>query len=139
MGRKARISSTSWFLVSLICFIWVFMSWRIVAYMGYAEWASHGRGDGWAHYLAMPCCFGELLLAAAVVVTAGLGIGRWAAEGPARRRRRIPPGRCACGYDLTGNVSGRCPECGRAVHCACGYDLTGHASGRCPYCGRKWP
>ncbi len=28
-------------------------------------------------------------------------------------RRRIPPGHCRnCGYNLTGNVSGRCPECG---------------------------
>jgi len=27
--------------------------------------------------------------------------------------RRFPPGHCQkCGYDLTGNVSGRCPECG---------------------------
>ncbi|MEE8169228.1 MAG: hypothetical protein V3T70_01655 [Phycisphaerae bacterium] len=31
------------------------------------------------------------------------------------RRRRIPPGHCRrCGYDLTGNVSGVCPECGTA-------------------------
>ena len=30
-----------------------------------------------------------------------------------RRDRRIPPGHCQrCGYDLTGNVSGRCSECG---------------------------
>lgn len=30
-----------------------------------------------------------------------------------RDRRPIQPGRCGnCGYDLTGNVSGRCPECG---------------------------
>jgi len=29
------------------------------------------------------------------------------------RDRRIPPGHCPhCGYDLTGNVSGVCPECG---------------------------
>lgn len=29
------------------------------------------------------------------------------------RRRRPPPGCCAkCGYDVTGNVSGTCPECG---------------------------
>jgi hypothetical protein len=31
-------------------------------------------------------------------------------------RRRIPRGHCwKCGYDLTGNVSGRCPERGEAV------------------------
>ena len=30
--------------------------------------------------------------------------------------RRIPPGHCQrCGYDLTGNVSGRCPECGTPI------------------------
>ena len=29
------------------------------------------------------------------------------------RDRHPPPGRCQrCGYDLTGNVSGKCPECG---------------------------
>lgn len=30
-----------------------------------------------------------------------------------RERRRFPAGHCrSCGYDLTGNVSGVCPECG---------------------------
>jgi hypothetical protein len=33
-----------------------------------------------------------------------------------RDRRRIPPGHCReCGYNLTGNVSGICPECGTPV------------------------
>ena len=33
-----------------------------------------------------------------------------------RRLDRVPPGCCAtCRYDLRGNESGRCPECGRAV------------------------
>lgn len=32
------------------------------------------------------------------------------------RRTRYCPGRCdRCGYDLTGNVSGVCPECGKPV------------------------
>ena len=32
------------------------------------------------------------------------------------RHRHITPAHCRrCGYDLTGNVSGRCPECGEAV------------------------
>lgn len=33
-----------------------------------------------------------------------------------RWRHRMPPGTCTkCGYDLTGNVSGRCPECGAPI------------------------
>ena len=33
-----------------------------------------------------------------------------------RDRRRIPPGHCQrCGYDLTGNVSGVCSECGTPI------------------------
>jgi hypothetical protein len=48
-----------------------------------------------------------LPLVVATVLTATL---RW------RDRRRIPPGHCGqCGYNLTGNVSGVCPECGTAV------------------------
>jgi hypothetical protein len=38
-------------------------------------------------------------------------IGSWWAN-----RRRMPTGHCSrCGYDLTGNVSGRCPECGERL------------------------
>jgi hypothetical protein len=36
-----------------------------------------------------------------------------------RDRRCIPPGHCReCGYNLTGNVSGVCPECGMRVQIA---------------------
>lgn len=33
----------------------------------------------------------------------------------ALRKPVPPPGFCRCGYDLTGNLSGVCPECGTAV------------------------
>lgn len=37
-------------------------------------------------------------------------------RGPVRRWYRARRGRCiGCGYDLTGNVSGVCPECGRLL------------------------
>ncbi len=33
-----------------------------------------------------------------------------------RRNRKLPQeGHCECGYDLTGNVSGVCPECGKKL------------------------
>lgn len=32
-----------------------------------------------------------------------------------RNSRPWRPGHCRCGYDLTGNESGKCPECGRAI------------------------
>lgn len=42
-----------------------------------------------------------------------------------RRDRRIPPTHCQnCGYDLTGNVSGRCPECGKPTPIPCGSSAT---------------
>ena len=37
-------------------------------------------------------------------------------RGPLRRHRRRRRGECiGCGYDMTGNVSGVCPECGFAI------------------------
>ncbi len=79
---------------------------------------------GWAAWLPHPWCVLEwpsvnpypgvpgllvfiplwMPLAIAAILTAWL----WH-----RDRRRIPPGHCRkCGYNLTGNVSGKCPECG---------------------------
>ena len=63
---------------------------------------------------------------AKVIVPAGLlggvvGVVAFVLELDAERRRRLwwsrrAAGLCnRCGYDLTGNVSGACPECGTAV------------------------
>ena len=47
------------------------------------------------------------------VAAAGGAVACAAAFLARRPRRRDRAGRCpACGYDLTGNVSGVCPECG---------------------------
>ncbi len=41
------------------------------------------------------------------------GLALWGNLRGVLGRRRFPAGHCRkCGYDLTGNVSGRCPECG---------------------------
>jgi len=47
-------------------------------------------------------------------VTATLSaLSAWGVVAYRRRRRRRAAGHCrACGYDLTGNQSGACPECG---------------------------
>jgi hypothetical protein len=65
------------------------------------------QADALANVLFVPCWMPSLLLAGYPAIT----FARWRAR---RRRRRA--GRCAkCGYDLTGNVSGVCPECGNKV------------------------
>ena len=41
-----------------------------------------------------------------------------------------------CGYDLTGNVSGRCPECGAGRNCPrCGRSVEYFRDGMCMHCG----
>lgn len=38
-------------------------------------------------------------------------IQRWREDA----KRNAPPSCAACGYNLTGNISGVCPECGRQI------------------------
>jgi hypothetical protein len=66
-----------------------------------------------------PASFGEpwqyWLAAAATNAAAGAAGLWWLWRGVARERQqlRARQGLCSlCGYDLTGNVSGVCPECG---------------------------
>jgi hypothetical protein len=70
--------------------------WMFQPYFGLPTvWRSGGR---------MPLCIPFLLVAIPTAFLFWLD------------RPRIPPGHCRnCGYNLTGNVSGRCPECGQAT------------------------
>lgn len=71
---------------------------------GDANWM---RSRGWR--AAYPCIFGAaLVLPLSAVTLRGLDEYR-------RRRAARREGCRSCGYDLTGNVSGVCPECGAAV------------------------
>jgi membrane protein implicated in regulation of membrane protease activity len=59
----------------------------------------------------------QAAVVAAVIPLAAVGGARDARR--SRRRRRKELGLCAsCGYSLTGNTSGVCPECGAAVGAA---------------------
>jgi hypothetical protein len=63
----------------------------------------------WSRTAQIPLWLLCVLAAGACVLLAYL-------ERIARRRQRLSSGCCVrCGYNLTGNVSGVCPECGRKV------------------------
>ena len=57
------------------------------------------------------------ILCIAALVAAIAGVSRWIGDYPRRKRNKlIMCGLCPhCGYDLYGNVSGVCPECGTPV------------------------
>lgn len=62
----------------------------------------------------LPAVVGGTLIAA-LIATPLLG-WIWAEVYVERHNRRIPPWYCkSCGYNLTGNRSGVCPECGSVV------------------------
>jgi hypothetical protein len=58
----------------------------------------------------------QLQFAVYTLLALGPVIGLGIAVAPAVDRRRKISGKCrTCGYDLTCNVSGRCPECGTPI------------------------
>jgi hypothetical protein len=72
--------------------------------LGWAEVATRPPQPKYLGFIDIPLLGVLILLAIPTVLL-------WWAD-----RRRIAPGHCRnCGYDMTGNVSGRCPECGTAV------------------------
>jgi hypothetical protein len=79
-----------------------FHSWRQWRIWGLALYAPRGR---FAAGMVIPLWMPLVLFAACPTITC--------IRGPVRRWRRRRKGCCLkCGYDLAGNVSGVCPECG---------------------------
>jgi hypothetical protein len=71
--------------------------------LAHSDWSD----PKWASQLALefPMWFGTTVFAVLPLV--------WLLT---RRRRRLSAGSCArCGYDLTANASGTCPECGTVI------------------------
>jgi hypothetical protein len=74
----------------------------------WARWNSELGMSGTEYVEAIEIRHWPIVLTAALLPAIRLA-------GIARRGRRVSRGRCQlCGYDLTGNVSGVCPECGGA-------------------------
>jgi hypothetical protein len=75
-------------------------------------------GFGWYQWTEFPAvcpvvCNALLISLWSVVLSSSIPLVALGAHALYRRHRRRRPGLCpGCGYDLTGNVSGRCPECG---------------------------
>jgi hypothetical protein len=90
--RSARANGDSAAGAGLLIFVGV-LSWVMIFVFAVIEWVRAGR----------------------LLRRLGLRPGLWTPS-PTEARARVLGDVCrACGYDLTGNVSGRCPECGTAV------------------------
>jgi hypothetical protein len=87
---------------------WLPMPRAVVCGIVVAGVVTYGVARGYGALVAV--LLFPILVLAAVFVS-----GWWSIDRPhAVRRHRRSQGLCVqCGYDLTGNVSGVCPECGR--------------------------
>lgn len=99
------------------------LSLPVGAAFEYLDKALHPEDD-MAGFLVAPgtICFASFLSPVTGVVCAVVLVA-------ARNRRVVAVRRCTeCGSDLTGNISGRCPECGTAVRSVGGPDAVRNRS-----------
>ena len=74
------------------------------------NWNLRQGTDSWQRRIEVKWLLADSAIALGVPLAAWLAVRSW------RATRRRTQGACAtCGYDLTGNQSGTCPECGTAV------------------------
>jgi predicted RNA-binding Zn-ribbon protein involved in translation (DUF1610 family) len=131
-GGNAELT-TSWVFLSLILLpsvLGYIAGWVVIAVTGKAVWGAKA-------FLSTPALYTVLGAAGYSVMISGFLSGIIAYVGSIiialsclfavlgslhavrrfeRLRRRLVPRLCTrCGYNLTGNVSGRCPECGARI------------------------
>lgn len=80
------------------------------------RWAFKDERPTWRPSMLLRRRFGFVSVPMWIPIAFCLALAAWSWR---RGRRRYPPRHCQrCGYDLTGNVSGRCPECGSPARAA---------------------
>ena len=107
MKRKPSGSLWQYFLVGVALFI----SGLIVVGVTVAvddQGEAYYRGP---HDLVLAAVIVAMTGATFSIVTLAVGIVLFVHE----KLTRVEPGHCSCGYNLTGNESGTCPECGVEV------------------------
>ncbi len=89
------------------------VDWSTNALEPYWRWGQHGGSMLWwpVWLLASPVGFLWIPLWPIPVAAFGLATRAWSLERRARRSGAV----CPCGYDLHGNTTGVCPECGKSV------------------------
>lgn len=95
------------------------LSWILFFGMGaIAALRSNMRSRGWLTGLLLTMTLGQFLLGGlpCLEFIALPGALLIAVQGFRRDPVLLPIEVCSCGYDLTGNVSGVCPECGESAH-----------------------
>jgi hypothetical protein len=111
IGRRTKGHPLLWLVVLVT--IGVYTTWLAVDSVGPA--VSTARANGWAAGAWMFGWTGVYAVAGPTLLYYAARVGRlcWRMYAPTAP---FPPGHCRrCGYDLAGNVSGACPECGAVV------------------------
>lgn len=93
---------------SITCAIAGSVLWLV----GYAMlWRGDPRRDIFVYIATVAVATPVLILNGIAAIIAMVAAGR----ADVRSSTAIPPHCVGCGYDLTGNTSGRCPECGAEI------------------------
>lgn len=111
-GKRPRREAAAWPLAVVPLALALCTS----AYMGWHDYTQVAGGMGRAGNAAFRFDPGILILNSAIHLLVGAFFSSLLLVHAAIWRLPVTPGRCgACNYDLTGNATGVCPECGERV------------------------